>query len=225
MVLDHLLHLQLDHRAVEAVRGDVALHEGAVVAKGDPRLRVDGVLHAGDLLAVVVVVPVRDGVHVVAQGVHDALGGGADAHDGAAPAVEAHVEPRGCEGLGLRAHELDGFGGVFAGWVLVYCSEGRAVVVAGAGSTTEEMSGFVGQVLYRDYVYGFGCIYDRRQASFFFAVCWDIVGCKLGSAVVFVGGGATPSWEMCIWWEIFNGNDVYWFGHSDQIETSFLDIS
>ena len=48
--------------------------------------------HAGDVLAGIVAVAVRDGVHVVPQRVHDAVLVGADAHDAAALAVEAHGE-------------------------------------------------------------------------------------------------------------------------------------
>lgn len=51
VMLDHLLHLQLDDRTIHALRRDVALHEDAVEAPGDPRVRVDIVLHAGDVLA------------------------------------------------------------------------------------------------------------------------------------------------------------------------------
>ena len=92
MMLNHLLHLQLNLRAVQTLLRDVALHKGAVEAPGDPVVRVGVVRHAGDVLAGVVAVAFRDGVHVVAQRVHDAVLVGADAHDGAAFAVDAHGE-------------------------------------------------------------------------------------------------------------------------------------
>ena len=90
-MLNQLLQFQLDLGAVQASGRDIALHEGAIEAPGDPRVRVDGVFDAGDLLPGVVAVSVGDGVHVVAQGVHDISLGGTDAHDSAASAVQAPV--------------------------------------------------------------------------------------------------------------------------------------
>ncbi len=58
-------------------------------------------------------VAVRDGVHVVAQGVHDARLGGAEAHDLAAFAVHAHVQSR-IEGI--RTQEVEAACEV--GWLL-----------------------------------------------------------------------------------------------------------
>ena len=110
MMLNHLLHLQLDLGAIRALGRNVALHEGAVVADGDPGVRVDVVPHAGDVLPGVVSVSVRDGVHVVAEGVHDAELGGADAHDRAALAVQAHVHlvhPLDCGGYVCRLDKVD----------------------------------------------------------------------------------------------------------------------
>ena len=90
-MLNHLLHFQLDYRTILALRRNVTLHESAVEAPSDPRVRVNIVLHAGDFLPGVVTVSMRYGVHVVAQGVHDTHLGGADAHDYTAVAVQAHV--------------------------------------------------------------------------------------------------------------------------------------
>ena len=132
MMLNHLLHLELDLGAIGALRGYVALHEGAVEAQGDPGVRVDVVSHAGDVLAGVVAVAVRDGVHVVAEGVHDAVLGGTDAHDGTALAVEAHVQlvwgqgGRVCGGCAGCAYEVEAV-------CFVGCSPGRGVECGGYG--------------------------------------------------------------------------------------------
>lgn len=91
VVLNHLLHLQLDFGAVESVRRDVSLHESAVETPGEPRVRVDVVHHAGYVLPGVVTVPFWNGIHVVAQGVHDTPLVGTDAHASTALAVQAHV--------------------------------------------------------------------------------------------------------------------------------------
>ena len=122
MMLNHLLHLQLNHRSILSIRVDVALHKGAVEAPRDPRIRIDVVFHAGDFLAGVVVVSVRDGVHVVSERVHDARLGGADAHDFAAFAVQAHCQLRVGEGLVLGLEEVEAASGavvvrgVVCGW-------------------------------------------------------------------------------------------------------------
>lgn len=92
VVLNHLLHLQLDQRTVDAIFRYIALHERAVEAPGDPGTRVDLVLHAGDVLPGVVAVTMWDGVHVIAEGVHDTHLVGANAHDCAAFAVEALIQ-------------------------------------------------------------------------------------------------------------------------------------
>ena len=90
-MLNHLLHLQLDLGARKALRRYVSLHESAVETPANERVRVDVVDHAGDVLPGVVTVSVWDGVHVVAQGVHDLRLVGTDAHDSTALAVHAHV--------------------------------------------------------------------------------------------------------------------------------------
>ena len=91
VVLNHLLHLQLDLGAVESVRRNVSLHESAVETPGENRVRVDMVHHAGYVLPGVVTVSFWNGIHVVAQGVHDLALGGTDAHGYTALAIDAHV--------------------------------------------------------------------------------------------------------------------------------------
>ena len=91
MMLNHLLHLQLYQRPIHAVRRYVSLHENAVETPGNPRVRVGVVLHAGDVLPSVVMVSDRNGVRVVAQGVHHTHLGGPDTHDEAAFAVQTLV--------------------------------------------------------------------------------------------------------------------------------------
>lgn len=81
VMLNQLLQLQLDLRTVHALRRYVSLHENAVEAPGNPGVRVDIVFHAGDVLSSEVAVSDWDGVCVVAQSVHHAHLGGADAHD------------------------------------------------------------------------------------------------------------------------------------------------
>lgn len=88
-MLNHLLHLQLDRRTIETLRRYISLHESAVEAPGEDRVRIDVVFHAGDVLSCVVMVSVWDGVHVVAQGVHYTPLWGTDAHDETAFAIYA----------------------------------------------------------------------------------------------------------------------------------------
>lgn len=91
MMLDQLLHLQLDHGTIHALRWYISLHESAVVAPGNPGIGVYVVLHASNVLTRVVAVSSWDGVHIVAQGVHDIRLGGADAHESATFAILSHL--------------------------------------------------------------------------------------------------------------------------------------
>ena len=115
VVLNHLLHLQLDRGAVESVRRYVALHESTVETPGEPRVRVDVVHHAGDVLPGVVTVSLWNGIHVVAQGVHDLPLDGTDAHGSTALAVQAHVYFLSQKSPVIRADELETICGIGVG--------------------------------------------------------------------------------------------------------------
>ena len=105
-MLNHLLHLQLDRGAGKSLRRYVSLHEGAVETPGGKRVRVDIVHHAGYVLPGVVTVSVWNGVHVVAQGMHDLRSVGTDAHDSTALAVQAHVYFLSQKSPARRVHDV-----------------------------------------------------------------------------------------------------------------------
>ena len=115
VVLNHLLHLQLDRGAVKSLRRYVSLHESAVETPGDPRVRVDVMHHAGYVLPVVVTVSIWNGIHVVAQGVHDLPLVGTDAHGSTALAIQAHVYILSQKSPVIRADEVEAVCGIGIG--------------------------------------------------------------------------------------------------------------
>ena len=112
VMLNHLLHLQPDRGAGESEVRYVSLHEGAVKPPGGKRVRVDMVHHAGYVLPGVVTVSIWNGVHVVAQGMHDLRSVGTDAHDSTALAVQAHVHFLSQESPVVRVHDVETICGI-----------------------------------------------------------------------------------------------------------------